>query len=349
MAPVAKKHLPFDAWPDEDRPRWIVAFEPSDIFDDARSGAHLAAATKVGLRTAYARYLGFLITEDPARLRLPPDGRVDRESIRAFVEHLRRSCRDTAVVSTLHSLRLFLGLICAEKDWSWLRIIAKRIAAQATPRSNPSQGVTSAMLFALGLQLMAEAENSARVAGQITKEAALTYRDGLIIALLAAVPLRKRTLAALTIDQHLVKIGDDWLLDIPSADTKTHRPLEFPVPLALCECINLYLADFRGAIMGANTHQGLWPSAKGHPMSGGAIYDAVRRRTIARLGSPINLHRFRGAAGNLWSISDPMNVRGVKDLLGHTDFGTTERHYISSQSRLAGRALAKLLRPHSTT
>ena len=62
---------------------------------------------------------------------------------------------------------------------------------------------------------MAEAENSARVAGRITKEHALTYRDGLIIALLAAVPLRKRTLAALTINQHLVKIGSGWLLDIP--------------------------------------------------------------------------------------------------------------------------------------
>jgi integrase len=81
-------------------------------------------------------------------------------------------------------------------------------------------------------------------------------------------------------------------------------------------------------------------------MNGGAIYDAVRRRTIVGLGFPVNLHRFRFAAGNLWSISDPMNVRGVKDLLGHSTFGTTERHYIGAQSRLAGRALAKMLRPH---
>ena len=204
------------------------------------------------------------------------------------------------------------------------------------------------MLFALGLQLMAQAENSARVAGRITKEDALTYRDGLIIALLAAVPLRRRTLAALTINQHLVKIGSGWLLDIPAADTKTRRALEFPIPDILSEPIDLYLAEFRGAITGANNHQGLWPSARGIPMGGGAIYDAVRRRTTEALGFPVNLHRFRGAAGNLWSISDPMNVRGVKDLLGHTDFWTTERHYIGTQSRLAGRALAKVLRPHGT-
>ena len=55
-------------------------------------------------------------------------------------------------------------------------------------------------------------------------------------------------------------------------------------------------------------------------------------------------HPLRRAAGNLWSVSDPTNVRGVKDLLGHADFGTTEKHYIGAQSRLAGRALAKVLR-----
>ena len=200
------------------------------------------------------------------------------------------------------------------------------------------------MLFGLGLQLMAEAKNSCLVAGRITKEHALTYRDGLIIALLAAVPLRKRTFAALTINQHLVKIGSGWLLDIPASDTKSRRALEFPIPDTLFEAIDLYLTKFRTEITGANRHQGLWPSAKGYPMSGGTIYDAVRRRTFERLGVPVNLHRFRSAAGNLWSISDPMNVRGAKDLLGHADFGTTERHYIGARSRMAGRAFAQALR-----
>jgi integrase len=83
-------------------------------------------------------------------------------------------------------------------------------------------------------------------------------------------------------------------------------------------------------------------------MGGGSIYDVVRRRTTEALGFPVNLHRFRHAAGNLWSISDPVNVRGLKDLLGQTDFGTTEKHYIGAQSRLAGRALAKVFRPHGT-
>jgi integrase len=78
-------------------------------------------------------------------------------------------------------------------------------------------------------------------------------------------------------------------------------------------------------------------------MTGGALYDAVRRRTVKAFGFAINLHRFRHAAGTLWSIHDPKNVRGAKDLLGHSSFGTTEKHYIMAQSRLAGRALARAI------
>jgi integrase len=79
-------------------------------------------------------------------------------------------------------------------------------------------------------------------------------------------------------------------------------------------------------------------------MSDDAIYAAVFKRTKKVLGFGVNLHRFRHAAGNLWSIQDPANVLGVKDLLGHASFSsTTERYYIMSRSRIAGRKLAQAL------
>ena len=95
---------------------WAAAFEHGDVFDEEHRGAHLAEATKIGLRTAYARFLGFLTSEDPEQLRLAPEARPDPDSIKSFVKHLRRSCRDTSVVSVLHMLRLALGLICPETD-----------------------------------------------------------------------------------------------------------------------------------------------------------------------------------------------------------------------------------------
>jgi integrase len=69
----------------------------------------------------------------------------------------------------------------------------------------------------------------------------------------------------------------------------------------------------------------------------------VRRRTKKAFGFAVNLHRFRHAAASFWSVRDPVNVRGAKDLLGQASFGITEKHYIMAQSRLAGRALAHVV------
>ena len=169
------------------------------------------------------------------------------------------------------------------------------------------------------------------------------YRDGLIIALLALIPLRRRTLAALRIGRHLIKAGDLWELDIPAADTKTRRPLDYTISKELSARIDLYLERFRGRIPGADKHTSLWPSNLSRPMCPDAIYYAVLKRTKRAFGFGVNLHRFRHAAASFWSSHDPVNVRGVKDLLGQTSFATTEGHYIMAQSRLAGRALARAI------
>jgi integrase len=66
----------------------------------------------------------------------------------------------------------------------------------------------------------------------------------------------------------------------------------------------------------------------------------VRRRTKTAFGFDVGLHHFRRAAASFWSIHDPVNVRGARELLGHAAFETTERHYVITQSRVAGRALA---------
>jgi integrase len=79
-------------------------------------------------------------------------------------------------------------------------------------------------------------------------------------------------------------------------------------------------------------------------MTANAIYGTVCKRTRKAFGFSVNPHRFRHAAGTLWSIEDPKNVRGVKDLFGHASYDKmTEPHYIMGQSRIAGRALARAI------
>jgi integrase len=138
-----------------------------------------------------------------------------------------------------------------------------------------------------------------------------------------------------------VKTGDLWGLDIPAADTKNRRPLDYPIPAELSARIDLYLERFRSRIPGTERHTSVWASNQGRPMCAMAISIAVRKRTKKAFGFAVNLHRFRHAAASFWSIQDPANVRGAKDLLGQASFGITEKHYIMAQSRVAGRVLAR--------
>jgi len=341
MARAPNMQLAYDAWPEEDRKRWSAANKPgADPFDDCGGAAHLADTSRRALQASYGRVLGFLAAKHPLLLDRPPEARLDRKMIEQYVAFRRPSCSESAIATDLHHLRLALGFICPTADWSWLRAIIKRIAAQAVRKPERYHLVTSEQLYALGLGLMDRAIANASESAHAAKECALDYRDGLIIAFLALIPLRRRTLAALRIGKHLVKSGELWSLDIPAEDNKTKRPLEYEISAHLSGRIDLYVAQYRSRIAGAAAHDGLWACNFGRPMDAGTIYDMVRRRTREAFGRPVNLHRFRHAAASLWSSQDPANVRGAKDLLGQASFGTTERHYIMAQSRIAGRALA---------
>lgn len=336
-------YLPFDRWPGEDRSRWQAAFHVGDWFDEAGPGAHLAPSTRKVQGESYARFLGFLSRQHPDLLNQPPEDRIDRCVVADYVAWRRSNCGDFAISIDLDHLRGALKLMCPGVDWSWLLTITKRIAAGA-PRRRPKYNlVTSERLYALGLQLMDGAVEGAKESGQVKKVHAFQYRDGLIISLLALIPLRKRTFTAIRIGKQLIKTGNLWSLDIPAADTKTQHALDYPIADELSERIDIYLDRFRARIPGADKHTSPWASNQGRPMCPDAIYEAVRRRTRKAFGFPVNLHRFRHAGASFWSIMDPANVRGVKDLLGQSTFSTTEKHYIMSQSRVAGRALARIV------
>jgi integrase len=259
------------------------------------------------------------------------------------VNWLRRGQGPSTIPISLHHLRLAYRLICPDKDWSWLLTITKRLAASAPRKAKKYHLVTSDQLYKVGLELMEGGVAAADSIGRVSIAHALQYRDGLIISFLALIPLRRRTLAALRIGEHLVRSSECWSLEVPEEDTKTGDPLDYAISQAVSMRLDEYLKRFRVRIPGASKHSGLWASHKGFPMSDDAIYAAVFKRTKKALGFGVNLHRFRHAAASFWSIEDPANVRGVKDLLGHYSFNTTDTYYIMGQSRIAGRKVARAI------
>ena len=342
MERATNLYLPYAAWPEEDRALWEAAFKPGlDRFDDSGSAAHLAGPSRRMHRFAYRRFLAFLSACHPSLLALPPADRVNRKIIEQYVKWQPATCGPKSIAIFLQSLRQILRHICPNQDWSWLLTITKRAAAQAKQRPERNHLVTSEVLYRLGMELMDSAINNDKVAKKPYMTDALIFRDGLMISLLALIPLRRRTLAALRIGKHLVQSRNLWALDIPARDVKTRRPLDFPMSVEMSRRIDLYLSRFRNRIPSACEHDYLWPSKKGCPMGDGSIYITIEKRTRHALGFRVNPHRFRRAAATLWSCRDPANVRGSKDLLGHLSFDTTEKYYIMAESRMAGRTFAR--------
>jgi integrase len=344
MPRVSKLQLPFQHWPNEERQRWADAFRGGDIFDEDKRGTELSEATRKALRVSYAQYLRFLSDNHADLLTKPPIARLGRWLIAEYCGLLTKTNQDISIATSLHHLRLALKLICPKEDWSWLLTITKRIGAGAPRKAKRYGLVSSDQLYLLGLELMDSAVAEAANQTEISKASAIKYRDGMLITLLSLVVPRRRTVAALRIGKQLVRNGDLWALEIPREDVKGKRPLDFTLSSDLSDRIDLYLQKYRPRLPGAKGHTALWPSNKGGAMSANAIYDTVCKRTKKAFGFSVNPHRFRHAAGTLWSIEDPANVRGVKDLLGHASYDkTTEAHYIIGESRLAGLTLAEAI------
>jgi integrase len=341
MKRKAKQYLEYSSWPAKDKALWKAAFAAgTDLFDESGPGAHLAERTIQQLQYTYGKFLYFLATEHPELLDHAPADRVTK-TVSGFVGSQPASCGAITLGIYLYHLWLAMKYLCPKSDWSWLLAISARIKARGKPKPERHHLVTSDRLYRLGLELMDAAVASDKPVTSWRVQTA--FRDGLAIALAAAFVPRRRTMAALRIGKQLKKIGDLWFLDIPPEDVKTKRPLEYPISPQLSQRIDIYVDEIRPFIVGAKTHDYLWASARGRPMNGAVIYNAVRSRSRKAFGFPVNLHRFRAAAGTFWSVQDPENVRGVKDLLGHADFATTEKYYIMARSRLAGRALARIL------
>jgi integrase/recombinase XerD len=337
----ARQYLPYAEWPEEDRGLWDTAFKKGEgLFDDCGPGAHLSERSQQQLQYAYAKFLKFVSVRHPDRLGCDPAVRVNPDMIEQFVKFQPATCGDVTISIYLYHLWLVLKSMCHTCDWSWLVTIDERIAARGKQKRKKYHLVTSETLYALGIALMHRALSSGKPVTASSVQT--TYRDGLIIAFLALIPLRRRTLGLLRIGQHLVRSGGGWAVDIPAEDTKSKRPLEFPLSAELSARIDFYLKEIRSRIPGAEGNDHLWVNRCG-PMSDKMIYANVRRQTQKALGFPVNLHRFRHAAATFWSVRDPVNVRGVKDLLGHATFAPTEQHYIMAQSRMAGRALARAI------
>ena len=217
-----------------------------------------------------------------------------------------------------------------DHHFPFLRRAQQALAAQAKAIRNKRQRIQPpADLFDLGIRLMSEAERNP-CPRPVWR--ACRYRDGLMIAMLAARALRRRNFAGIILGKHLRKVDNRYVFMFDGSETKNHRPIEMSLPSPLTEYIDRYLEHYRPILLGAAQSDHLWISSMARPMAHGAIYDKVREVTERELGRPVNLHLFRDCQATALAIEDPEHVRIAAAILGHTNLRTTEKYY--NQARM---------------
>jgi integrase len=232
-----------------------------------------------------------------------------------------------------------------QADWSFINTVASRVRASTTPVCDKRAKLAlTDELLALGLSLMEKAGDE-----PTPRLAAFAYRDGLVIALLALRPMRRRNLAGLALGTTLQRVGGRWLILVPPGETKTGVPIELPWPEVLVPHLETYLAEHRPLLAALQNRwtspvgNALWVSSHGSPMTQMALYDQIRQRTREGLGKDVNPHLFRDAAATLLAIADPVHVRLAAPLLGHRTLSTTEAHYQQAQSLSAHRQFTEVV------
>lgn len=336
-----RKATPFTQWPMADQSAWKTAIATGDRFDGQGVASHWSDASKNSIRAAYGRWLGFLGQYSPLLLNQAPVERVTTDSIGAYIKLLNNE----VAASTTHIY--FDHLLCALRvmrpnhDWDWLRSVASRLKRDVIPKAKRHRMMDSARLFDLGISLMVQAESTPDAN---SLENAILYRDGLLIAILAARPLRRRTLSVIRLNQHIHRIGDHYSLTFSSADTKNKQPIEYNLPVLLTAYLDRYLGHFRELFPNAELHDGLWASAKGNPSSGSSLYSRIVFRTKEAFGFPVNPHLFRDCAATTLAIRKPEQVLVGAGLLGHSTLRTIHKHYIHAQAIQAGIAHQTVIR-----
>jgi len=335
---VSGKVLRLARWPEADRAAWAAALAEGDIFDGRGPAAHWAAGSRRSVASGYGRWIGYLQAVVPAARALAPAERISRDRIRRYIDHLAAEITPAGVFNYVKHLYDAIRVMAPEPDWRWLKTLVWRLDGRTSRRNKAGRMVTPGQLIRLGIGLMEQARPE--VDGL---DAAIAYRDGLVIALLACRPIRRRNLAALRIGRHLVHSGSRWHIVFRAGETKNRQPYEATIPEFLQPFLERYLDEIRPRFPKANSHDGLWASAKGGPLSDTALYDQVCKRTRIAFGKPINLHLFRDIAATEIAYRDPARIGIARDLLGHSDLRAVDRHYNQASQVQAGRAYHQAL------
>jgi hypothetical protein len=312
-------------WPDADRSAWASIVRSGDILDEAGAGAHWSQGTRTKYAQSYGFWLGFLKERGWLDAAADPPSRVTPEAVSVYIRDVSERCTIETVVMRMAEFLWVVRAMQPDGDWQWLENLLRRLRRRCRPSElKPAPAVSASDVYNAGLTAMRATSDAPELPD---RERAIRFRDGLILSLLIARPLRLRTFLNIDIERNLVRETDGYLLVLAAEDIKTKRPAEYSAPTDLVSWIDRYINHYRPMLLGNKTSARLWITKDGNPMSVSGFTKRLVTITRDTFGVPFRAHAFRHIAATSITTEDPEHVRIIASILGHTSLEMADKHY----------------------
>ena len=332
-----------ERWPVEDRRLWASLFECGSFLEDSGPGSNWTDGTRRTWEQGYGQWVSFLMRFDPEALGLPPTERITEQLVGPYLEELRARLKLRSIYNLITALLVVAKLFDPHHDWAWLKRAQKRLQSELSDVSvPPALPISASQIFHPSIELL-EALNAAAGNGKSPLTRAIHFRQSLMIAFLAARPVRRRALLAMEVGQHLIRTAEGFQICFRPEDMKDKKSRDFAMPVLLVALFQEYLDVHRPILLRGKASQALWISQYGNPITKDGLSRELPKVTERLLGVAMRPHAFRHVAATSIAETDPEHVGIIKDILGHAMLNTSEKYYNRATGISSCNALQSIL------
>lgn len=332
--------IDFEDWPALDRLLWDAARRPAEFLGQPGLAAHWRPKSAQQRVKGYGLWLFRLGTIGALDPNLRPDLRVTEETLMSFVQSLRnRDLSPVTVAARVTDLGQALRVMVPQADLTLVRRVSCQLNKLQVPSGEKALRVIHSRTIWQGALAFLDTIEQAEAINETVR--ATLYRDALVVAFLAACPIRIANLTMMTLDRHLVRLTDGFGCRFSPEETKEHRALSFSLPPRLVPYLEHYLSWVRPKLLRGAVSDAMWVGLRAKPISAQAIYYAVNKMTERLFGQPLNPHLFRDCAATVIAIETPEHVHMTASMLGHRTPRMSEKHYNQAQMIESSRALQR--------
>lgn len=324
---MARRRLsvPLEDWPHRDRQAFQAALQLGELFTSQGLAAHWAPATRTWAIKGYGHWLRHLKRVGGLDEQLAPTARASAALLRGYLMDLKTRLAPASVAGRMRALLEMLRVIDPSGDHGLIRKICKLTRVRAgSGREKRERLVAPSELYLAGIARMRRNHAFAKS----SKVAAIRYGDGLMMAMLAVKPVRRKNLLGTRIGEHLKKAASgayEWRF--AAHETKTKQAIFVDLPASLTPYLDYWLDTARPVLLAHKQSEALWVTTVGSGMAIDTAYSRFCKATMLELGKRINPHLVRDIVATGIAVSMPESVRITPMILDHRTDQTSRQHY----------------------